>query len=130
MFVGGIILSILVLISLTGFLLYKKFSKSMMIVILFLNSIGAVLTAQIMLSQGSSRVYLIYYLIGFLYLMSILFILLVRSGSTIKNRLKPQDIFSGTKLIHALSYIVIHNVCGNDMSESICYCQSLAKLNN
>lgn len=89
LFTTGIILSILLILSFAGFIFYNKFSKNMMLFILFLNSIGAILTGQMMSTQGSTRVYLIYYLIGFLYLTSIIFIMLVRSESIKKYRFKP-----------------------------------------
>jgi hypothetical protein len=77
-YVEGIILSILLTTSFAGFVFFKKLSKNMGIVLLLLNSICAWVTGNIMSAQGSKRIYLIYYLIGIVYLFVALFHLAIR----------------------------------------------------
>lgn len=83
--VKGSILTLILLASLLGFLFYKKLNQNISLILLVLNSASAWIIGHMMAEQGSERVYLIYYLIGFLYLITAFFLISIRSDFKINQ---------------------------------------------
>ena len=68
-----ILLGIIIVMNLAGFYLYTRIRNYNVYIVLFLNSLGSLVTGYQLKSGGSQRVYIFYFLIGIFYILLIFF---------------------------------------------------------